>query len=185
MADDKLLHDAQRLLSTGKHSESIDRFSEYIVSGGEGEAALLGRGIAYLCADQADNAIRDFGAVIRMDTQNFLAYFYRGTAFIAREDYKEAVADLDRTLELRPDHGPAYLARGAVYAILGNKYEASRNIRTAMKLSYGQMHGLMLQDSALEVRLDRSMDFIRRGKGPDVITLTDDQTVRSARSVRE
>lgn len=175
MDAEKLLMDAQRFFIEGDPLVSIRFFTKYIESGRRTELAFLSRGVAYLRVGRVDDSIADFGEAIVINNVNARAYFYRGTAFMTKEYFKDAIADFDRTIELRSDYGDAFLARGVVYAMLGNQYEAARNIRTAMKFSSGLIEGA---PHAFKVRFDRVLDFAENIEDPHVIGFTDDEMVK-------
>lgn len=153
----ELFQTAQRLFIAGKHRESIAAFTEFIAMRGETEIALLSRGVSYLKTGQLDKSIEDFRIVITINPDNFRAYFYRGTAYMAAEDFEKAITDFDRTIELQPDYGAAFFARGSAYAQIGNKYEAVRNIRTAITFSDAGSQGFTETFGLFKIPFDKAL----------------------------
>jgi tetratricopeptide (TPR) repeat protein len=160
LAARELFQAAQHLFKEGRYRECIDVFTEFMDLRGEVEIALLSRGVAYLKAEQIDMAIEDFGKVIHMSSDNVRAYFYRGMALLAIKDFESAIKDFDRTIELKPDHGAAFFARGSAYAQIGNEYEATRNIKTAITFSEADIEGVSDSLGLFRSQFDKAMAIL-------------------------
>ena len=171
----ELFQMAQRLFMEGKHRESIDFYTEFINVRGRTEIALLSRGVAYLKTDQADKAIDDFGTVIDMNSRNHRAYLYRGTAFMAKADFESSIKDFNKTIELKPELGAAFFARGSAYAQIGNKYEAARDIKTAIIISKSNTNIFTDICELNKNQLDKAMAVIEDKDLAPNIFLTEDE----------
>ena len=79
-------------------------------------------------------AIADLDTAIRLDPDNFFAYFNRGVAKGELGDYKGAIVDFDTAIRLKPDYAKAYFNRGIVKAELGQHFAAIADYDTAIRL---------------------------------------------------
>ncbi len=175
LASRELFQMAQRLFMEGKHKESIDYYTEFMNVRGKTEIALLSRGVAYLKTEQTDKAIDDFGMVIDMNSQNVRAYFYRGTAYMVKVDFERAVKDFDKTIKLKPELGTAFFARGSAYAQIGNKYEAARDIKTAIIISKSNTKVFTDIFELNRMQFDKAMAVMEDKELAPNILLTEDE----------
>ena len=167
--------DAQRLFLEGRHKESIHAFTESIEAGVRTDIALLSRGVAYLKTEQFEMAIKDFGTVLAINSNNVRAYFYRGIAYMAKNDFEISIKDFDKTIELKPDFGAAFFARGAAYAQLGNEYEAARNIKTAIIFSEKNIQGLTDTFGLFRPQFDKAMAIMTDMERTPRVLLTEEE----------
>lgn len=173
----ELLRRAQKLFAEDQVQKSIDLFTLSIDAGENSEIVFLSRGVAYIKTEQLDRAINDFSIVIDMNRQNYRAYMYRGTARLRKEDFRNAISDFERTIELKPDYGAAFFARGTAYAHIGNGYEATKDIKTAISFSGTLTHGFGDDGGMFKPELSKAMAWMS-GKGvPAIILLTDKEVV--------
>ncbi|MBI4682842.1 MAG: hypothetical protein HY757_07050 [Nitrospirae bacterium] len=175
LASRELFQMAQRLFVEGKHRESIDYYTEFMKVRGKTEIALLSRGVAYLKTDQADKAIDDFGMVIDMNSQNVRAYLYRGTAYMVKLDFESAIKDFNITINLKPDLGAAFFARGSAYAQIGYKYEAARDIKTAIIISKSNINIFTDICEINRNQLDKAIAVMEEKEPAPNILLTEDE----------
>ncbi len=185
MDSTELFQKAQQLFLEGKHEDSIKAFTEAIEAGEKIEISFLSRGVAYIKINQFDNAIKDFGKVIEMNNQNYRAYFYRGTAYMSKEKFENAIADFDRTIELKPDHGAAFFARGTAYAQIGNEYEASRNLKTAIAYSESSFQGIADHYGIFRTQVDKALALMTGEGKPPTMELTDEEKNKLKRWLEE
>jgi len=169
----KQFRNAQKLFLEGRHGESINAFTESIEAGGKTEIAFLSRGVSYLKTGQIDNAIRDFGTVLAMNSRNIRAYFYRGIAYLTNNNFEVSIRDFDKTIELKPDYGAAFFARGSAYAQLGNEYEAARNIKTAIIFSETNIQGFTDTFGLFRTQFDKAMAIMEDMEKAPAILLSE------------
>lgn len=175
MDSQEQFRNAQKLFLEGRHKESITAFTKSITAGGGTEIALLSRGVAYLRTEQFDKAIKDFGSVLTINSNNVRAYFYRGIAYMANNDFEISIRDFDKTIELKPDYGEAFFARGSAYAQLGNVYEAARNIKTAMIFSESNIQGLTDTFGLFRTQFDTAMAIMEHMEKESSILLSEEE----------
>lgn len=65
-------------------------------------------------------------------------YYQRGVARAKCEDYAGAIADFGHAISLQPYAQNSYKYRGLVYAIIGNDYKATADLRRAAQLRHQQ-----------------------------------------------
>ncbi len=176
----KLFRNAQKIFVNGEINESIDAFTKSIEAGQKTEIAFLSRGVAYLKTDLVESALEDFSIVIDMNSQNYRAYFYRGTAFMRIEDFHSALSDYDKTIELKPDYGTAFFARGTAYAQIGNEFEASRNIKTAISFSESSIQEFSDHYGMFRTQFDKAI-AIMAGEGVMPTMLLSDNEMNTVR----
>ncbi len=65
-------------------------------------ALLMQLGLLYSMDDRPLQAIKVFGQVTKLDSENWQAYRMRGDTLLAMKDYTKAIADFEKALELVP-----------------------------------------------------------------------------------
>jgi len=175
MDSQTLLLTAQQFFLEGRYQESIKALTEIIEAGRGTEIVFLSRGVGYLKSGEAHKSIDDFGRVITMNCNNVRAYFYRGTASMAVENFENAIRDFDKTIELKPDHGTAFFARGTAYARMGNKFEATRNIRTAITFSEADMQDFTDTFGLFRTQFNKAMTKLEDKENAPSMDLTEDE----------
>ena len=83
-----------------------------------------------------DQAIKEFGNAIRLDSKNPKYFYFRGFAYAYMRKLDKAIADYNRTIKLKPDHAGAYYNRGLANKHLGNKAEAVADIKKGRELGF-------------------------------------------------
>ena len=63
---------------------------------------LMQLGLLYSMDDRPTQAIKVFGQVTKLDSENWQAYRMRGDTLLAMKDYTKAIADFEKALELAP-----------------------------------------------------------------------------------
>ncbi|HYO25942.1 MAG TPA: tetratricopeptide repeat protein, partial [Lacipirellulaceae bacterium] len=76
---------------------------------------LYARGVAYLAMGFPDTAAADFSEVLRVQTDNGLAYAKRGEAYAKLGDLYKAVRDCTNAIRFAPGSADAYRYRGQAY----------------------------------------------------------------------
>lgn len=63
---------------------------------------LMQLGLYYSFDDRPTEAVKVFGQVIKIDSDNWLAYSMRGDTLLAMREYSRAISDFEKALELAP-----------------------------------------------------------------------------------
>ncbi len=88
-----------------------------------------------LCRDgDADRAIADYTATIRLDPAHANAYYNRGNSYSSKGDTERAIADYSATIRLDPGYANAYYNRGNAYRNKGNTDRAIADYTEAVRL---------------------------------------------------
>ncbi len=98
-------------------------------------AALLGRGQAFEQINNADNAVRDYGAALGIAAGGIdiaHAYYLRARAYRMLGRHDPALADCQRSLDRDPTRAHVYELRGDIFADMGNARAASENYTRAL-----------------------------------------------------
>jgi len=111
------------LIDSGESSPA--RLSDFIVS----------RGIAYQQAGDQARAMADYDRAIRLNPNDYYAFYNRGLAYADRGDPPQAVADFTVAIRLRPKDSDAYLQRGVIALNTHRLDEALADFNTAHELS--------------------------------------------------
>jgi tetratricopeptide (TPR) repeat protein len=69
-------------------------------------------------------ALHEFEKVIKLDPNNYRAYFWRGRTYIKVKRYKEAILDFQKVIKIKPDYAEAYDNLGWLYMQL-DEYDKS------------------------------------------------------------
>ena len=111
--------DAKRAVNAAAHNkyeDAIALYSQALESGDFAPRELASlhdkRGVAYASIGQAERAIADFDAVLRLKPDYIFARFNRGVALDAAGRYDDAIADFDATIAYDPQSGAGYFYRG-------------------------------------------------------------------------
>ncbi|ARV57292.1 hypothetical protein BZZ01_00435 [Nostocales cyanobacterium HT-58-2] len=89
------------------------------------------RGLARFALADTQAAMLDFRMAIRLNANDYRAYFNRGCACIKIGDELGAVSDFTDSLRLNPSHGQAYFNRGITFYQLGYEQAAIWDLQKA------------------------------------------------------
>jgi tetratricopeptide (TPR) repeat protein len=95
---------------------------------------LMARGERELHANDADEAVEDFDAVLALDPTFAEGFNHRAAARAAQGDYAGAIRDIEATLELDPKHFPALAGLSAIAEQQGNFKGALEAWRRALDI---------------------------------------------------
>lgn len=93
------------------------------------------RGMARYALGDADGAIGDFGATIRLSPATTKAYYYRAIVYRSRGRTDLALADLSRCLEYDPYHVESRVARARLYRDRGDLAAARADCAAARDIA--------------------------------------------------
>ena len=91
------------------------------------------RGTVRLILEDEQGAIADFSQAVRLNSNNYRAYFNRACAYQRSFNYTAAIQDLNIALKLNPTRAQAYANRGIALYHLGQEREALRDLQKAAK----------------------------------------------------
>jgi tetratricopeptide (TPR) repeat protein len=113
--------------------EAIPYYSGLIEADPKDTFAYLNRAVAYNEQGQWDQAIADYGEILKVKP-DAAAYNNRGAAWNAKQDYDKAIADYDEALKLNPGFGLAYSNRGTAWVAKHEYDKAIADYDRAIKL---------------------------------------------------
>jgi tetratricopeptide (TPR) repeat protein len=93
--------------------------------------------ISLAMANSFEDAIEQFGIVIREKPDYANAYFNRAELFFQTDRHQEAIADYTAAIRLQPKDSQYYNSRGHSYLILNKSREALADYRKATELDKG------------------------------------------------
>lgn len=97
--------------------------------------AYARRGYAYMDMGYWEAALTDYTTAIHLIPTTPLAHAGRGKLYRMRGQWAHAIDDLEYVLEREPDDPWGYYEMGLIHAEMGNAYQASRYLRTALSFS--------------------------------------------------
>ncbi|MFL9455178.1 tetratricopeptide repeat protein [Tolypothrix campylonemoides VB511288_2] len=89
------------------------------------------RGLAHFQLLNLQTALLDFSTALRLDPNNYRAYYNRGCVCGRSGDNKSAIADFTASLKLQPNNASAHFNRGVAYDLLGYKQAAITDLQKA------------------------------------------------------
>jgi len=92
------------------------------------------RGLAYFSIREFQQAIKDFGSAIELNSRLAWVYCFRGLAHRNLDEYQQAISDFDRALALEPKLGSFYNDWGLAYFSLKNYQKAIEDLDHRAKL---------------------------------------------------
>lgn len=110
-----LLRNAQSAFRAGDLGLALGWATKAVQSEPENRQARYVRGQIYEAAQQPENAVADYTAVLEQDPKAIDFYQFRGTAQFKLGKIKESIADFDTYLEARPERMPQHWQRGISY----------------------------------------------------------------------
>jgi len=93
------------------------------------------RGTAYSSKGDHDHAIQDFNEAIRLNPNNFRAYFDRGQAYNSKDDFDRAIQDFSEAVRLNTNDTSYYYSRGSAYYNKGDYDRAIQDYNEAIRLN--------------------------------------------------
>ncbi|KYC35931.1 hypothetical protein WA1_48860 [Scytonema hofmannii PCC 7110] len=89
------------------------------------------RGLAHFQLLNLQTALLDFSTALRIDPNNYRAYYNRGCVCGRSGDNRSAIADFTASLKLHPNNAHAHFNRGVAYHLLGYKQAAITDLQKA------------------------------------------------------
>lgn len=109
----------------------------------ERATAHLNRGTAYLRKGDADRAIADFTAALKIDPGDVVALNRRGEAHGAKTDFTRAITDFSEAVRLNPRYPLAFRNRARIHFYRGNFDAAAEDFRFAEQADPGNGYSLL------------------------------------------
>lgn len=101
-----------------------------------------------------DAAIKNFDHVIKLQSENRIAYYFRGVTKMESKDFSGAIADFTRLIELEPHFPRPYVARADAKIEQGLFYEALDDFTMALKIE-PSLIDVMVRRAALQSHLEK------------------------------
>jgi len=106
-------------------------------------AAFNGRGMIYYQRGDADRAMADFDAAIRLNPRDAMAFNNRGSVHKMNRDAQRAIADYSEAIRLDRTNAMAFRNRGVLYAGIDDKNRALADFNEAVWLDPKNVYGLL------------------------------------------
>jgi len=91
------------------------------------------RGIAYSNQERWEEAIREYRAALRLDTDNAALHFNLGMAYWSKGQSKEAIVELETTLRLAPSFEEARVALSSMHSELASEHRRRGHLQDAAR----------------------------------------------------
>lgn len=155
---------AMALVALGHHEEGALRLEALAQDSRAATATRAGMlaqaAQAWLIAGQAQQALNDQTAALRLAPGDADLLLDRATTLGELGDYRAAVADLDQLLHANPKRADGLALRASAWRILGDLGAADRDIVAALKLDPSQPDALL--ESGITARLRGNAAQARR-----------------------
>ncbi|MHC5932723.1 tetratricopeptide repeat protein [Nostoc sp.] len=122
----------------GNHQQAISDYNLALTNISQSSSLLKAdvyndRGLAHFELLDLKAAMLDFSEAIRLNPNNYRAYYNRGCACGRSGDRSCAVRDFTESLKLNPTNAQAYLNRGIAYHQLGHEQAAIADLQKAVE----------------------------------------------------
>lgn len=105
------------LIGQEKYPQAIKKFNkafELVLEPKNQADAFVGKGISLINLDNPDDAIVNFDAALRIDSENIQALTMKAGALLLRGDFLDAKNVIDEALTLDPEYNEALTILGAI-----------------------------------------------------------------------
>ena len=113
------------------------------ISPAERAAAHFNRGTFYLRKGEAERAIADYDATLKLDPGDVVALNRRGEAYSHKADFDRALADYDEAVRLNPRYPLAFRNRARIHFYRGDFAAAAEDFRTAEPIDRANAYSLI------------------------------------------
>ncbi len=114
------------------------------------------RGMAYFATSDYDNALKDFEASVKHDTNGFRSYYYIGIVYGVTEEHEKAIEAFTKSISLNSYQSHAHFRRAVSYYWLGEYSKAMSDIGAAQALGLDTDELKVLNEKVVE-KLDMGM----------------------------
>jgi len=112
------------MAATGKDSEAVGYLRKAVELDPAKEDAYLQLAVSLTRLFEYEEAVSTLKALIKVNNESVLGYYYLGKTYGQMKLYREAVGYFSKTLELRPDFDQAAIDMAAAYEALGDNAKA-------------------------------------------------------------
>ena len=134
-------------VTAGDWDRAIEACSRLVAAGklkaDERAAAYVHRGNSYLLKGDAERAIKDYDAALKLDPADVMALNGRGEAHSRRADFARAFADYDEAVRLNPRYPLAFRNRARIHFYRGDFAAAAEDFRAAEGIDRGNAYSLL------------------------------------------
>ncbi len=95
---------------------------------------LFTNAMSNLMNDKLAMSIDLLDELIKMDTDNKLAYLARGSVYLKMSESKKAIDDFNRAIQIDANHPKAYHLRGLAHEMVGDHDEALSDFNRAIEI---------------------------------------------------
>ncbi|HEY7610186.1 MAG TPA: tetratricopeptide repeat protein [Alphaproteobacteria bacterium] len=133
--------------AAGDWERAIAACSRLVAAGtlksGERAAAHVNRGTLYLLKGDAQRAIKDYDAALKLEPDDVVALNRRGEARSRQADFVGALADYDEAVRLNPRYPLAFRNRARIHFYRGDFAAAAEDFRSAEAIDRGNAYSLL------------------------------------------
>ena len=120
----------------GKFDEAIELLSQVITHDPRDLGALIHRGLFFKKKNNYIEALSDYDAVIKYETEIAQVYHNRANLRVMIKDLKGALEDFDEALSLDENLSKTYFNRGVLKFLMGYPAEGCLDIQESRELGY-------------------------------------------------
>lgn len=176
--EDKLSKLMSQALNEKDVDKQIDMFTHILNISPKNITALNGRSLAFLSKNDFENALKDIGFAIELDSLFDFLYITRGLIYYMSKTYDKAIVDLNKAIELNPYCEYTYWFRGNIFYDTKEHDKAMADYNKSIELrpdfaeaynSRGYAYGIDYEKSladynkAIELKPDMSIAYNNRG----------------------
>lgn len=120
----------------GRFDEAIHFLTEVVEQDPQDLGALIHRGLFYKKKNNFIEALSDYDAIIKYETEIPEVYHNRGNIRVMIKDLKGALEDFDEALSLDENLSKTYFNRGVLKFLMGDPENGCEDIRLSKDLGY-------------------------------------------------
>ena len=119
----------------GEHEQAAKDWDIAIASAPSEESGYYHRGVSYVAAGKANEAIADFNKVTEINPKNIEAFIGRAKAYDKLNDHEKALQELAAGIAIDKDYLPIHIARAEIADRWGETKLAVDSYLTALRLN--------------------------------------------------
>jgi len=151
------------MAATGKDSEATGYLRKAIELDPNKEDAYLQMTVSLTHLFEYEEAVSTLKALIKINGESFLGYYYLGKTYGQMKLYRDAVGYFVKTLELRPDFDQAAIDMAAAYEAMGDYAKAIDVYKELVRSEDSRMAVLqrLIQLLIQQRRFDDALEYLR------------------------
>lgn len=141
-----LYQKASQYISEMQYHAAISIYDSLYLSYQDNEFLLLGRGLCHKKVENYDLAMKDYNALLKIDSLSAAAWSNRGMLHMAMGNLDLALSDYHISIELAPEEAGMYYNRFWAY-FYQDKFEmACQDLESALKFGFTENFGTEAQE---------------------------------------